>query len=175
MKRILAAVLCLLLLAGCGAEKQTPTEEGPPAGKMTLPESAYTGDDAGECDCTMTMEWEEYDPSVDTVWYILKNESGQEVEVGEEVRLETLGENDTWYQVPLAENAAWNAVAYGILAGEQLALPCSFSVFDYDFSGGGKFRIVKEVEGQTCAASFTCCLGGTALWRHTVGTAAGGL
>ena len=155
MKRILAAVLCLLLLAGCGAEKQTPTEEGPPAGKMTLPESAYTGDDAGECDCTMTMEWEEYDPSVDTVWYILKNESGQEVEVGEEVRLETLGENDTWYQVPLAENAAWNAVAYGILAGEQLALPCSFSVFDYDFSGGGKFRIVKEVEGQTCAASFT--------------------
>lgn len=155
MKRILAAVLCLLLLAGCGEEKQTPTEEGPPAGKMTLPESAYTGDDAGECDCTMTMEWEEYDPSVDTVWYILKNESGQEVEVGEEVRLETLGENDTWYQVPLAENAAWNAVAYGILAGEQLALPCSFSVFDYDFSGGGKFRIVKEVEGQTCAASFT--------------------
>ena len=154
MKRIFAAVLCLLLLAGCGAEKQTPTEEGPPAGEITLPESTHTENDTGECACTMETEWEEYDPSVDTVWYILKNEGDRDVETGADYLLETLGENGSWYQVPLVENAAWYAVAYVLPAGGSIAMACHLSMFDYDFSDG-TYRIVKTVEGQPCAASFT--------------------
>lgn len=155
MKKLISILLIFLMLTGCGAQKQTPTEEkDPPAGEMALPESTYTGDDAGECDFTMITEWEEYDPSVGAVWFILKNESGRDAETGADYLLEILGENGSWYQIPMVENAGWNAIAYVIPAGESIAMACSFSMFDYDFSGGGTYRIVKEVEGQTCTAEF---------------------
>lgn len=155
MKKLISMLLIFAMLTGCGGQKQTvPDEKEPPAEEMTLPESTDTGDDTGECDCTMTTEWAEYDPSVGVVWYILKNESDRDVETGEDYLLETLGENGTWYQLPLVENAAWNAMAYMIPAGASIALACSFSMFNYDFSGGGTYRIVKEVEGQTCTAEF---------------------
>ena len=154
MKKLISMLLISAMLTACGVQKTTPEEKGPPAGEMTLPESTQTEYDAGECACTMTTEWTEYDPSVGAVWYILKNESGQDVETGADYQLETLGENGSWYQVPLVENAAWYAIAYELPAGGSIALACSFSMFDYDFSGGGTYRIVKEVEGQTCTAEF---------------------
>lgn len=156
MKRLISILLIFLMLTGCGPqERTTPEEQGPSAGEITLPESStQTEYDAGECACTMTTEWTEYDPSVEAVWYILKNESGRDVETGADYQLETLGENGSWYQVPLVENAAWYAIAYELPAGGSIALSCHFSMFDYDFSGGGTYRIVKEVEGQTCTAEF---------------------
>ena len=153
MKKLIPMLLVLALLAGCGAQEAKTEEKGPPAGEMTLPESTYTGDNAEECDCTMTTEWEEYDPSVGVVWYILKNESDRDVETGADYQLETLGENGAWYQFPLVENAAWNAIAYELPAGGSIAMACHLSMFDYDFSDG-TYRIVKEVEGQTCTAEF---------------------
>lgn len=155
MKKLISILLIFAMLTACGGQKQTVSDEKePPAEEMTLPESTDTGDDTGECACTMTTEWAEYDPSVGGVWYILKNESDRDVETGEAYLLETLGENGTWYQLPLVKNAAWTAMAYGIPAGGSIAMACSFSMFDYDFSGGGTYRIVKEVEGQTCTAEF---------------------
>ena len=153
MKKLTAILLLLMLLSGCGAGEARTEEKGPPAGEMTVPESTYTGDDAGECACTMTTEWEEYDPSVEAVWYILQNESDRDVEIGADYLLETLGENGAWYQVPLVENAAWNAIAYGIPAGESIAMACHLSMFDY-VSGGGTYRLIKEVDGQICTAEF---------------------
>ena len=153
MKKLIPMLLVLALLAGCGAQEAKTEEKGPPAGEMTLPESTYTGDNAEECDCTMTTEWEEYDPSVGVVWYILKNESDRDVETGADYQLETLGENGAWYQFPLVENAAWNAIAYELPAGGSIAMACHLSMFNYDFSDG-TYRIVKEVEGQTCTAEF---------------------
>ena len=154
MKKLISILLLFAMLTACGVQKTTPEEKGPPAGEMTLPESTQTEYDAGECACTMTTEWTEYDPSVGAVWYILKNESGWDVETGADYQLETLGENGSWYQVPLVENATWYAIAYELPAGGSIALACSFSMFDYDFSGGGTYRIVKEVDGQTCTAEF---------------------
>lgn len=154
MKKLIAILLMFVMLTACGAQKQTPEEKGPPAGEVTLPESAQTENDARECACTMTTEWEEYDPSVGGIWYTLKNESDRNVGTGEAYLLEALGENGAWYQLPLVKDAAWIAIAYGIPAGGSIALACSLSMFDYDFSGGGTFRIVKEVEGQTCTAEF---------------------
>ena len=155
MKRLISILLIFVMLTACGAQVETAKEEkGLPAGEMTLPENTHVENDTGECACTMTTEWEEYDPSVGSVWYILKNESSQAVSLGWPYSLETLGENSTWYQVPLVENAAWYAIAYELPAGGSIALACSFSMFDYDFSGGGTYRIVKEVEGQTCTAEF---------------------
>ena len=153
MKKLIPMLLVLALLAGCSAQETGTEEKGPPAGEMTLPESAYTGDDAGECACTMTTEWTEYDPSVGAVWYILKNESDRDVETGADYQLETLGENGAWHQVPLVEDAAWYAIAYALPAGGSIAMACHLSMFDYDFSDG-TYRIVKEVEGQTCTAEF---------------------
>lgn len=154
MKKLIPMLLVLALLAGCGAQETGTEEKEPPAGEMTLPESTYTDSDTGARSCTLTTEWEEYDPSVEAVWYILKNESDRDAETGADYLLETLGENGSWYQVPLVENAAWYAVAYELPAGGSIAMACHLAMFDYDFSGGGTYRIVKEVEGQTCTAEF---------------------
>ena len=58
MKKLIPMLLVLALLTGCGAQKTRTEEKGPPAGEMTLPESTYMDDNAEECDCTMTTEWE---------------------------------------------------------------------------------------------------------------------
>ncbi|SFQ14128.1 hypothetical protein SAMN05216343_12618 [Oscillibacter sp. PC13] len=138
MKKLLTWVLAVLLLAGCGAERTDP-----PAGEYTMPESEI-GQREPVGKFTLTTEWESYDPSINQVWFLLTNEGDEDAEVGTEYALETLGDNGTWYQVPFVENAAWNAMALVIPAGETAAFPCSFSMFDYDFSSGGTYRIVKE-------------------------------
>jgi hypothetical protein len=33
-------------------------------------------------------------------------------------------------------------------------LDCYFTIYDYDFSGGGTYRIVKDLNGQTVAGTF---------------------
>ena len=138
MKRLWACLLAVLLLAGCGAERTDP-----PAGEYTMPESGI-GQREPVGEFTLTTEWESYDPSVNQVWFLLTNEGDEDAEVGTEYALETLGDNGTWYQVPFVENAAWNAMALVIPAGKMVAFSCGFSMFDYDFSGGGTYRIVKN-------------------------------
>ena len=92
MKKLIPMLLIIVLLTACGEQEDLPAEEkSPPVGEMTLPESIYTGEDAGACDYTMTTEWEEYDPSVKTIWYFLENGSGQEIMTGREDHLERLG------------------------------------------------------------------------------------
>lgn len=43
--------------------------------------------------------------------------------------------------------------------GEKQAFPCILSLFDYDFSGGGTFRVIKEIGEYTAAAEFTLTKG----------------
>lgn len=146
MKRIeLALLLTALLLTGCGGEK------GPAAGEMSVPES-----EAAElsADLLLQPEWEEYDPSVETIWFTLENHTGDEIETGVDYALETLGENGSWYQVPFREDVGWTMELLSVADGGTVALSCWLDAVDWDLSDGGTYRIVKTVGDQTCAGEF---------------------
>ncbi len=154
MKRIFVCLLCVLLLAGCGADRPGEVDQ-----MVSIPEQRGLGSEStvGEESAAFTLstEWAEYDPSIGTVWFTLENHSGGDIETGVDYSLERyVEETGAWYQVPMVENAAWNAIALSVPDGKTIALPCSLSMFDYDFSGGGSYRIVKKVDGQTCTAEF---------------------
>ncbi len=156
MKKILTCVLCALLLAGCGAKEagELPEAENVPPAEETALEKSDLQPAADTGSYVLSTEWPEYDPSVETIWFTLENNSGADIETGVDYGLEAMGENGSWYQIPLVESAAWTAQALCVPDGETIALPCALGTFDYDFSGGGIYRVTKEVEGQTCAAKF---------------------
>lgn len=163
MKKRLISLLCLALLTGCGAENTGDTAwmVSQPEQHGLLPRSAEVDVDGA---FTLSTEWEEYDLSADHIWFLVENRGETDTETGTEYalekRLETDGGAAGWYQVPLAEDAGWEAVALALPAGETAALLCRLAMFDYDFSGGGTFRIVKEIGGQTCAGEFRLVEGG---------------
>lgn len=154
MRRIFACLLCVLLLAGCGAGIPGEVDQ-----MVSIPEQMGLGAKSaageGSAAFTLSTEWAEYDPSIGTVWFTLENHSGGDIETGVDHTLECyVEEAGAWYQVPMAEDAAWIAIALSVPDGEAIALSCALSMFDYDFSGGGLFRIAKTVEDQTCTAEF---------------------
>ena len=139
MKRIWICLLALLVLAGCGDPGDVAVT------------TVYETDDPPRA--TLTAERDAYDPSVETVWCVLSYEGeGEPLEYGASYWLDVREEDGTWTQVPLAENTGWDAVLYTLPSGEKQAFPCSLSMFDYDFSGGGTFRVVKEIGDQTLTA-----------------------
>ena len=151
MKRLMGLILALsLLLTACGREEQT---KGQPAGETVLPPTcAETVSETG--DYAIVCEWEEYACDVGRITFFVENHTQEPLETGVDFRLETLGDNGAWYEVPLVQNAGWVALGLQIPAGERTPLECWFPMYDYDFSGGGTCRIVKELNGQTVAGSF---------------------
>ena len=151
MKRILAAFLCALLLAGCGREAAEP------AGESQTDQELQTG----SFSLGLATERQEYDPSVEEVWCVLSYEGeGDPLEFGAEYRLEVL-KDGTWEKIPFAENVGWDDVLYTLPAGESWAFPCVLSQFDCEFTDG-TYRVVKELgalPGQAellpCEAEFT--------------------
>lgn len=154
MKRIWVILMAALLLAGCGAKEET----GSPAGETELPESEYeTATEQsvnGDPVYFLKPEWAEYDPSVERIWFTVENCSDAIMETGMEYQLETLSDNGAWYQVPFKENVGWNAILIMVQPGGEMALSCWLSLFDYDFSGGGTYRIVKKIGDEVCAGQF---------------------
>ena len=142
MKRIWICLLALLVLAGCGDPGDVAVT------------TVYETDDPPRA--TLTAERDAYDPSVETVWCVLSYEGeGEPLEYGASYWLDVREADGSWTQVPLAENAGWDAMLYTLPSGEKQAFPCILSLFDYDFSGGGTFRVVKEIGDQTLTAEFT--------------------
>ena len=148
MKRMLPLLLALALLAGCGGKKAEAPMDGEGSPPAEEPAPAVT-----EGDFLLTTEWAEYDPSVETVWYLLENHSGGEIMTGRENRVEQLAADGTWQALSMIENAAWTMEGLLVPDGEAVALGCWLGMYDHDFCDG-TYRIVKEVEGQTCAAEF---------------------
>lgn len=152
-RRLFATLLVILLLTGCGAERK---EEQVPAGEMSLPESTYEEESSGELSTVYLLkpEWNEYDPSVDRIWFTVENLSGGMMVTGMEYSLETLGDNGSWYQVPFREDVGWESILLGVQDGRKQAFSCWMPMFDYDFSNGGTYRIVKTIGEEICAGEF---------------------
>ena len=155
MKRIWICLLALLLLAGCGAEQRDEMVSWPEQNGL----EPFKAEVEAQEGLTLSAEWEAYDPSIEAIWFTLENNSGVEVSMGAEYSLERWLEGDSvpsdWYQVPLVENAGWITISYNLAPGEKFAQACNLSMFDYDFSDGGRFRVVKTVGDQTLTAEFT--------------------
>ena len=146
MKRLWICLLAFALLTGCGD-----------SGDIAVT-TVYETDDPPRT--ALTTEWETYDPSVETVWCILSYEGeGESLEYGAPYWLDVREADGSWTQVPLAENAGWDAMLYTLPSGEKQAFPCILSLFDYDFSGGSTFRVIKEIGEYTAAAEFTLTKG----------------
>lgn len=154
MKRMWVILMAMLLLAGCGAE----SIETPQVGEVDLPEIESETETVQEPSKNpvylLKPEWKEYDPSVGRIWFTIENCSGAVMETGMEYHLETLADNGSWHRVPFKENVGWNAMLYVVQDGGKMALSCWLSAFDYDFSGGGTYRIVKTIGDQICAGQF---------------------
>ena len=148
MTRLLPLLLALALLAGYGAMES----KAPAAKESSFPAEEPAPVTVSE-DFRLTTEWAEYDPSVETVWYLLENRSGGEIMTGRENRVERLAADGTWQALPMKENAAWTMEGLMVPNGETIALNCWLGMYDHDFCDG-TYRIVKEVEGQICAAEF---------------------
>lgn len=155
MKRIWICLLALLLLAGCGAEQRDEMVSWPEQNGL----EPFKAEVEAQEGLTLSAEWEAYDPSIEAIWFTLENNSGVEVSMGAEYSLERWLEGDSvpsdWYQVPLVENAGWITISYNLAPGEKFAQACNLSMFDYDFSDGGRFRVVKTVGDQPLTAEFT--------------------
>lgn len=156
MRKIWACLMCVFLLAGCGADRPGEAEYMvSEAERLGLDLNARSTVQEESTELALSTEWAEYDPSVGTIWFTLENHSGAEIETGVDYALERYVEEAVdWYQISVKDNVGWNAVALCVPDGETVALSCALSVFDYDFSAGGIYRIVKTAEGQTCTAEF---------------------
>lgn len=137
MRRVLAAILALALLAGCGA----PAGRDQGGGQGTPPEGLV-----------LELEHEVYDPSLTRYTYFVRNGTGEAVELGEDVGLE-YREGEQWKTPSWWDGGAWDAVAYRLEPGAAVALTC--------YLGGegtvperGTYRLVKEVGGHTLYGEF---------------------
>lgn len=149
-RRFFTILLTALLLTGCGAEDITGTEP------EDTPTTAEIGaEEEWSETLQLTTEWEEYDPSVETIWFMLENQSEAEREIGVDYQLHRLSEDgELWTEIPFKEDVGWDAIALVMEDGGRVALACNLSAFDCDFSGGGTYRIVKAIDGEYCAGEF---------------------
>ena len=97
----------------------------------------------------LTAERDAYDPSVETVWCVLSYEGeGEPLEYGASYWLDVREEDGS-----LDPGAAGGEHRSGMPCCtpchpvKNRRFPASLSMFDYDFSDGGRFRVVKDRSG----------------------------
>lgn len=148
MRRIFACVLCVLLLAGCGAgtaEKPAPSAED--TGKTVNGETGTPEPDAG---LVLEMEHECYDASLDRYTYFVRNGTDEAVFFGEAYSLQRQTDGG-WKDLTIGVPGAFTAIGYEVQPDGAMALTCSYNTM---LKFPGTYRLVKEVGGETLYAEF---------------------
>lgn len=146
MKRILLCLLCVLLLAGCGAG----TETAPEAENTEETANAETEALEPGAGLVLEMEHECYDASLDCYTYFVRNGTDEAVLFGEEYSLQRQTDSG-WEDVTVGVPGAFTAIGYEVQPGGTAALTCSYNTM---LKFPGTYRLVKSVGEQTLYAEF---------------------
>lgn len=150
VKRVLACLFIVLLLAGCGNKGAEPPEvrveepaaqESPEAAKPSAPE-----------ELSLYLEREVYDPSLTRYTYFLENNTAKSVELGEDYSIQFFSE-DAWVDLRPNPACGTDAIGYRLSPGETMALNCTLDLFE-NVPEPGQYRLVKQVGENTLYAEF---------------------
>ena len=141
MRRLLAAVLLPLLLAGCSIRGEAAEQTG-----------AETGAAAPESSLSVELEHPVYDPSLGTYTYFIRNATKKTVEFGEPYGIQRR-EGDRWVDLTMKRDCGFTDIEYSLASGETAALTCRMEMFEKP-PEEGDYRLVKSVDGHALYAEF---------------------
>lgn len=148
MKRILACLLCVLLLAGCGG-RETGRGASGDTGETARPETEALEPGAG---LVMEMEHVCYDESISRCTYFVRNGTDGTVEFGEDYSLQRQS-GGRWESLRFQDGHAFTAIGYCLAPGGTMALTCWPGMFQERLENG-VYRLVKQVGEDTLYAEF---------------------
>lgn len=111
----------------------------------------------------VSTEYPTYDKDIGQITYYIENMTDKEFTFGMEYSLE-VKVNDTWYQIPYKEGAAWNAIGYILSPRATTSETIHLSIFDYRFNEG-EYRFVKPIANKYYYTTFT--LGNSGISKDT--------
>lgn len=147
MRKIFAGIITALLLTGCAAT--VPQESG---GAVSEADEMEPG-----AELLLELEHETYDASLDSYTYLIRNGTEKTVEFGEAYLLQRWipsPDAGRWENLTLLENAGFVSIGYALAPGAAMALSCGFGLFEEEPEDGGRYRLVKEADGQTLYGEF---------------------
>lgn len=144
MRRLLAAILPLAMLAGCGGQGGILPPEGA--------EIELWEEEAPSEGLRMELEHPAYDPSLAAYTYLIYNGTEETVEFGAPYGVQHR-EGERWIDLTARENRGFTDIGYSLSPGGTLALTCWMGMFE-EPPEPGEYRLVKEVSGQTLYAEF---------------------
>lgn len=145
MKKLLCAILALALAAGLFACKDK------------LVSSPYDQEDFSDgSSIALTIEYEQYDKSVESFVYYVTNYTEEPISFSADYMIE-VKKDDTWYTLPRSSDYQAGEAASRmteVAPGQSASGKFSFWSYDYEVTDG-TYRLIKEIEGNLCAAEFT--------------------
>lgn len=162
MKTSFTLLLCAILaftLSGCGnapaiePDSSTSLSDSEKSAISTPIEDIGARTEDIDAGFTLTAEWSSYDPTVEQIWFTVRNTGEETLETGEDYQLE-YSRDGTWETIPLKEDSGWNSLLVCVQPDSAIAFRCLLSQYEFNFPTGN-YRFAKTIHGQTVYGNFT--------------------